>query len=148
MERAISLAREARRLGEPPYGALVVDARGQVIAEATDEVRGGGDFTLHAEVTAVRRACKAVGPDLSGCTLYTTVEPCPMCFTAAWLARVGRLVFGSSMQEVEVETRGSQRELLVSAERMNALSGDPLSLAGGVLAERCLELFREAARHG
>lgn len=148
MERAITLAREARRHGEPPYGALVVDAGSRVIAEATDQVRGGRDFTLHAEVTAVRAACRSAGPDLSGCTLYTTVEPCPMCFTAAWLARVGRVVFGSSMQEVEAETRGSQRELLVPAERMNALSRSPLELSGGVLAERCLELFRALEAHG
>jgi tRNA(adenine34) deaminase len=71
-----------------------------------------------------------------------------MCFTAAWLARVGRVVFGSSMREVVAETRGSQRELLVPAECMNALSGAPLALSGGVLAERCLALFREEALHG
>jgi tRNA(adenine34) deaminase len=142
MLRAIALAREASQGGEPPFGALVVDGGGNVVSEASDEVARGSDFTLHAEVTAVRRACAVVGRDLGTLTLYTTVEPCPMCFTAAWLARVSRIVFGCSMLSVREATKGTQRELLVPAARMNVYSGEPLVLDGGVLSDACLALFQ------
>lgn len=142
MMRAIGLAQRAKFGGEPPFGALIVNERGEGVSQATDEVRTGGDFSLHAEVLAVRRACRVVGPDLSGHTLYTTVEPCPMCFTAAWLSHIERIVFGASMAAVKTVTHGAQRELLIEAERMNELSGEPLRLSAGVHAERCLALFR------
>jgi tRNA(Arg) A34 adenosine deaminase TadA len=143
MMRALTLARQARRSGEPPFAALVVDPEGRVVSEATDEVERGGDFTLHAEIGAVRRACRARGRDLTGHSLYTTVEPCPMCFTAAWLARIGRIVFGCSMAAVSTATRGAQRELLFEAERLNALSGGSVVLETGVLGALCLALFQE-----
>ncbi|MDC0681590.1 nucleoside deaminase [Sorangium atrum] len=141
MARALELARGAQRAGEPPFGALVAAPDGTVVAEATDEVNAQRDFTWHAEVGAVRRACAAAGPDLTGYTLYTTVEPCPMCFTAAWLARVSRVIFGCTMQEVTAATGGAQRELAVPARWMNENSGAPVDLVGGVLADRCLALF-------
>lgn len=143
MTRALALARQAKQSGEPPFGALIVDPQGQVVSEATDEVQGGGDFTLHAELGAVRRACRARGRDLSGFGLFTTVEPCPMCFTAAWLARISRIVFGCTMAATKAATRGAQRELLLEAERLNALSGEPVILEAGVLAARCLAMFEE-----
>jgi tRNA(Arg) A34 adenosine deaminase TadA len=142
MERALALAQSARAQNEPPFGALIVAADGGIVAEATDEVNRQRDFTQHAEVNVVRRACGVRGADLSGCALYTTVEPCPMCFTSAWLARVERIVFGCSMREVALATGGAQRELMVAAEQMNALSEAPLLLESGVLAARCLALFR------
>lgn len=141
MLRALEIALAAQADGEPPFGALLIDASGEPVAEASDEVRRGGDFSLHAEVNVVRRACRRLGPDLSGCTLYTTVEPCPMCFTAAWLARVQGIVFGASMEAVFRATDGAQRELRIPAAQMNTLSGEPLILRGGVLAERCLLRF-------
>jgi len=141
MERAIGLAERARQSGEPPFGALIADADGRVVSQANDEVRGGRDLSLHAEVLSVRRACRVAGSSLRGHTLYTTVEPCPMCFTAAWLARVDRIVFGATMAEVALVTRGAQRELMVPAARMNELSGEPLQLEAGVSSERALSLF-------
>jgi|GEM_PF-168937 len=143
MERALALAARAKASGEPAFGALIVAADGRIVAEATDEVNSGADFSLHAEVLAVRRACHIAGRELSAHTLYTTVEPCPMCFTAAWLARVGRIVYGASMDDVHAVTRGAQRELRLGAARLNQHSGEPLQLSAGVLAERCLALFGE-----
>jgi len=149
IRRAIAVARAAQHAGEPPFGALVVDPSGHIYAEASDEVRLRVDFTQHAEVNAVRRACQSRGRSyLSGLTLYTTVEPCPMCFTAAWLSRISRVVFGTSMEAVRDVTLGAQRELLISAERMNELSGAPLELVGGVLAEECLAPFGEQQHVG
>jgi tRNA(adenine34) deaminase len=145
MLRALQVALAAQSDGEPPFGAIVVDAAGAIVAEASDEVRRGGDFSLHAEINVVRRACQQLGPDLSDLTLYTTVEPCPMCFTAAWLAHVRAIVFGTSMEAVFVATAGKQRELHVPAAQLNKLSGEPLLLRGGVLAEHCLLPFQSAS---
>ncbi|HYQ45654.1 MAG TPA: nucleoside deaminase [Polyangiaceae bacterium] len=145
MLRTLELALAAQADGEPPFAAIVVDSSGEIVTEGSDEVRRGGDFSLHAEINVVRRACQLLGPDLSGCTLYTTVEPCPMCFTAAWLSRVQTIVFGTSMEAVFVATAGQQRELHIPAAKMNTLSGEPLDLRGGVLAEQCLRPFQSAA---
>jgi len=146
MLRALEIALAAQAEGEPPFGALLVNSSGEIVAEASDEVRRGGDFSLHAEVNVVRRACQKLGPDLSDCTLYTTVEPCPMCFTSAWLAHVHGIVFGASMEAVFLATGGQQRELRVPAAQMNALSGEPLVLRNGVLAQRCLAPFQGTVR--
>lgn len=143
MNVAIALAEEAKRLGEPPFGALVVNPSGDVAATSTDRVVAEADMTQHAEVNVVRVACRASGPNLTGYTLYTTVEPCPMCFTSAWLARVSRVVFGATMDSVHSVTGGEQRELRMPAATLNANSAEPLELLGGVLAEACLRLFED-----
>jgi tRNA(Arg) A34 adenosine deaminase TadA len=145
MRLALALAEKATRHGEPPFGALVVAPDGDVVADSTDRVVAEADMTWHAEVNVVRLASRALGPDLTGCTLYTTVEPCPMCFTSAWLARVSRVVFGCTMDAVDSVTLGQQRELRIPASEVNARSGEPIELLGGVLAEACLKLFEERA---
>jgi tRNA(Arg) A34 adenosine deaminase TadA len=68
-----------------------------------------------------------------------------MCFTSAWLARVSRVVFGCTMDAVDSVTLGQQRELRIPASEVNARSGEPIALLGGVLAEACLKLFEERA---
>lgn len=141
MQRAIRIARDGLAVGEPPFGALVVDPSGNVIAEVSDRVRTFRDLTRHAEIEAIRLAAAARGPDLTGCSLVTTVEPCPMCFTAAWLSRVRRIVYGTSMAAVAAATRGAQRELIVTAECMNGASGNEIELIDGVADRECLELF-------
>ena len=80
MRRAIKLAAENVRAGRGgPFGAVVVQGR-QVVAEGTNLVTSTNDPTAHAEVVAIRRACAALGTfQLSGCELYTSCEPCPMC---------------------------------------------------------------------
>jgi tRNA(adenine34) deaminase len=148
MTRALAIALAAQSDGEPPFGALLVADSGEIVAEASDEVTRGRDFSLHAEVNAVRRACQRLGPNLHEVTLYTTVEPCPMCFTAAWLAHVPRIVFGATMQAVSDKTAGEQRELRVPATVLNALSREPLILRGGVLAQACLEPFTRTGLGG
>ncbi len=98
MRRAIELARSAaldKRSGGP-FGCVIV-REGHVIAEGWNEVLSSGDPTAHAEMVAIRNACAALGTrDLSGCTVYTTGEPCPMCYGACWWARVDRIFFASN----------------------------------------------------
>jgi tRNA(adenine34) deaminase len=95
MRRCIDLARRAHATGDTPVGSLV--ARGDdVIGEGVEAVRARDDVTAHAEIEALRRACTGLGSrDLSGCTIYTSVEPCPMCAYAIRLARISAVVSGA-----------------------------------------------------
>jgi tRNA(adenine34) deaminase len=95
MRRALLAAEEAAEKGEVPVGAVV--ARGkEVLAVAANEREATGDPTAHAELLAIRRASETLGGwRLSGCTLYATLEPCPMCAGAAHAARMDRLVYAA-----------------------------------------------------
>lgn len=95
MQTALELAQKGADLGEVPVGAVIVKD-GCVIARAHNERELLPDATAHAEVLAIRRACAALGTNrLSGCTMYVTLEPCPMCAGALVNARIDRVVFGA-----------------------------------------------------
>lgn len=80
-----------------PFGALVAVDGGRVVGRGTNRVVSERDPTLHAEVVAIREACRVLGRhDLSGTVLYASCEPCPMCFGAAYWARVDRIVHAAS----------------------------------------------------
>ncbi|HCI07655.1 nucleoside deaminase [Ascidiaceihabitans sp.] len=97
MSEALVQARAAADRGEVPVGAVIVDGAGQVIASAGNRTRELNDPTAHAEVLAIRAACSALGVErLTGCDLYVTLEPCPMCAAAISNARIGRLYYGAS----------------------------------------------------
>jgi tRNA(adenine34) deaminase len=96
MERCLELARQGVKQGELPFGAIVA-ARGQAIAEATNRVSSESDVTRHAELVALSEAQKILRRKrLPDCTLYSIVEPCPMCSFPAREARIGRVVFAIS----------------------------------------------------
>ena len=100
MRQAIALASEnvaSRRGG--PFGAVVV-RQGEVIATGANQVTATNDPTAHAEVTAIRNACRRLSAfDLSGCAIYSSCEPCPMCLTAILWARLDALYFGSTAED-------------------------------------------------
>jgi len=97
--RAIELARASVRAGGGPFGAVVARA-GVVIAEGTNGVTLANDPTAHAEIVAIRGACSKLGDfRLSGCTIYTSCEPCPMCLGAIYWSRAERLVFACSRED-------------------------------------------------
>jgi guanine deaminase len=95
LREAIALAVESAGGDGGPFGAVV--ARGEeVIATGTNRVTASGDPTAHAEIVAIRRAAEKLGThDLSGCTLYASTEPCPMCLAATWWARIDEIVFAA-----------------------------------------------------
>jgi tRNA(Arg) A34 adenosine deaminase TadA len=100
LRRAVALSKERMEanLGGP-FGAVIVKD-GEIIAEGWNEVTSALDPTAHAEVTAIRRACQAVGAfSLEGATLYSSCEPCPMCLAATYWARIGRLVYANTRDE-------------------------------------------------
>lgn len=97
MPRALEEARAAAERGEVPVGACVVDASGTVIAVAGNRTEELKDPTAHAELLAIREACRVLNsPRLPDCDLYVTLEPCPMCAQAISFARIRRLYFGAA----------------------------------------------------
>ena len=95
MEYALELAQTAGNLGEVPVGAVIVDRLGNLLAQAANRKREQ-DPTAHAEILAIRAATKAIGNCyLNNCTLYVTLEPCPMCAGAIVHSRLGLLVYGA-----------------------------------------------------
>lgn len=83
-----------------PFGALIVDKDGNIIAIGNNEVLKENDPTAHAEMIAIRKACKKLGTyDLSDCELYTTCEPCPMCISASIWANIHKIVYGCSKND-------------------------------------------------
>lgn len=96
MEIALDEARAAAARGEVPVGAVVTDAAGKVLARAGNRVEERHDAAAHAELLALRAAAAARGdPRLPDCTLWVTLEPCPMCAQASSFFRVKRVVFGA-----------------------------------------------------
>lgn len=100
MKIAIAGAKEGlKTVGEGPFGACVVK-NGEVIAVGNNRVVTEKDPSMHAEMTAIRRACKKLGAfHLDGCELYSTCEPCPMCFGAIYWAHISKLYYGTSRFE-------------------------------------------------
>lgn len=97
MELALAEARGAAVRGEVPVGAVVVGADGTVMAVAGNRTRELADPTAHAELLAIREACRLLGMErLTGCDLHVTLEPCAMCAAAISFARIKRLYFGAS----------------------------------------------------
>ena len=96
MTRALELAAKAYELGECPVGAIVVDPEGKIIGEGYNLREQLKSPTAHAEILAIEQAAKALGSwRLTDCTLYVTLEPCPMCAGAVMNSRLKRLVYGA-----------------------------------------------------
>lgn len=99
MLRAIELAKESAKSGGGPFGAVIVK-EGEIVAEASNSVTLDNDPTAHAEVNAIRKACKALQTfDLSGCTLYTSCEPCPMCLSSSYWAHVDKIYYAGDRKD-------------------------------------------------
>jgi len=96
MRRAIALALDNVRAGGGPFGAVIAQD-GRIIAEGANRVTATNDPTAHAEVVAIREACRALSTfQLDGCELYTTCEPCPMCLGAIYWARPSRVYYAGT----------------------------------------------------
>ena len=97
MSLALEQASAAGGRNEVPVGAVIVDPDGNVVAQAGNRVLELHDPTAHAEMLAIRAAAQSLGSErLSGCDLYVTLEPCPMCAQAISFARIRRLYYGAS----------------------------------------------------
>ena len=94
MKQAVALSRKGMELGHGgPFGAVIV-RDGAIVGEGWNEVLSSNDPTAHAEVVAIRNACRERGTyDLSGCEIYSSCEPCPMCLSAIYWSRIGKVYF-------------------------------------------------------
>jgi guanine deaminase len=97
MDRAIELANISTG---GPFGAVIVDEEGKVIGEGHNEVTVNNDPTAHAEVVAIRRACANINNfNLEKCTIYTSCEPCPMCLSACYWARLNKIYYCNTRED-------------------------------------------------
>ncbi|MCQ2439246.1 MAG: nucleoside deaminase [Oscillospiraceae bacterium] len=135
MRQALAQAQEARDAGEIPVGCLITDGEGSVIAVGRNRREERRDATAHAEVEAIRAACEQRGDwHLDDCTLYVTLEPCPMCAGAILNARMKTVVYGA--REPKTGSLGSVIDLY--AENY----GYHPRVYGGVCREDCAALLR------
>lgn len=101
MREAISLADNNVRNGGGPFGAVIVKD-GKVVATGVNRVTANNDPTAHAEVSAIRNACKKLKTfDLSGCEIYSSCEPCPMCLGAIYWSRIKKIYYGNSKADAK-----------------------------------------------
>ncbi len=136
MRQALILAREAAACGEVPVGCVIADAQGRVIGTGRNRREETHRADAHAEIEAIGEACAALGTwRLDGCTLYVTLEPCPMCAGAIINARVPVVVYGA--KEPNFGSCGSVLNLF--EERY----GHHPAIYGGVLADECAALLRQ-----
>ena len=99
MRRAIALSEESVKNGGGPFGAVIAH-NGIILAEASNSVTIDTDPTAHAEGNAIRKACfRLKGIDLSGCEIYCSCEPCPMCFGAIYWARIDRIYYSNNRKD-------------------------------------------------
>ena len=99
MRKAIELSIENIKNGGGPFGAVIAKD-GDIIATGTNRVTADNDPTAHAEVNAIRKACQTLQTfDLSGCTIYTSCEPCPMCLAAIYWAHIDKIYYGNNKKD-------------------------------------------------
>lgn len=139
MAAALVLAKQAAEAEEVPVGAVIV-RDGEIIAQGWNRNIGLHDPTAHAEIMAMREAGKVLGNHrLNSCTLYVTLEPCPMCAGAMIHARLDRIVFGAS--DPKTGAAGGKFDLLLDPAHNHAAVVD-----GGCLAEDCSVLLKDFFR--
>jgi tRNA(adenine34) deaminase len=137
MQQAIDLAEVAGTAGDVPVAALVVDGQNQLIAAATNRRDRDQDPTAHAEILALRLAGQTRRNwHLNDCTLYVTLEPCPMCAGALVLARLGQLVYGADDWKA-----GAVRSVLNIPD--GPASNHRITVIAGILADPCREQLQD-----
>ncbi len=154
MKAAVQAAQEAKKDGGVAIGAVVVeDATGKILSTGGSIVGVTHDPTSHAEINCIRKACEQLQTDdLFGYTLYSTLEPCHMCLSAAAWARIPRVFFGAYRKDVDatlfdIKGRFSDEQ---EAGRMNLREDSKMQVQGGILEKECAGLlgtYHEFSKH-
>lgn len=144
LRRALELASQARAGGQHPFGALVVDRDGRVVAEAGNcSLPPEGDPTQHAELRAVAQAARQLAPaDLAAATLYTSAEPCAMCAGAVYWCNIGRVVYALSEERL-LQLTGDHPEnptFALPCREVFARGQRPTEVTGPVLEEEAAQV--------
>ena len=136
MRLALAEAERAYALGEVPIGAVVMDGAGNIVSPGHNLRESEHDATAHAELIAIRRACRALGRwRLTGMTLYVTIEPCPMCAGAIVMSRISRVVYGAA------DSKAGACESLFTIPGGMTLNHRP-EVYGQVMADECHAIMR------
>ncbi len=137
MRHALNLAKAGELRGEVPVGAVIVDSRGEVLAEGSNAPIELNDPTAHAEIIALRKAAAKLGSyRLDGTTLYCTLEPCPMCAGALVHSRIARLVFGAR----DLRFGGVRSKFQIAD---SGLLNHSVEISEGILGAECTEILVE-----
>jgi tRNA(adenine34) deaminase len=137
-ERFMRLALDEARLGDYPFGAVIV-RDGEVIARGRNLGKTNGDPTAHGEMTAIRHCLADRGREaLAGSTIYTSGEPCAMCMGAIIWCHMGRMVYAASVQQLATKI---DQIMIPSAEVAAKAPFAPITITGGVLADEAMQLF-------
>lgn len=136
MQRALNMAKKAKDNGEVPIGAIIIKGE-EIIAQSHNQVVTLKDATAHAEILAITQASAHFNNErLNGCTLYVTIEPCPMCVGAAVMARLDGIVFGA--YDSKSGACGSRVELTKPG-----LFNHDLKVKGGVMDMESRDIIQE-----
>lgn len=131
-------AKNIKSMDGGPFGACIVKDN-KVLAVARNKVLTS-DASSHAEINAIRKASKKLKKfDLSGCVIYSTTEPCPMCFSAIHWAGIDKVIFGSAIADAK---RIGFNELSISVLRMKALGKSKVKVVPSFLRDECLKLLQ------
>jgi len=134
MYLALELAREAGASGEAPVGCVICDCAGEIIGCGQNHREKEKNATAHAEIKAITAACGKLGDwRLSGCSLYVTLEPCPMCAGAIIMSRISKVYYGA--KDELTGSCGSVINLFMEA------YGHSTQISGGILAGECSALL-------
>ena len=122
-----------------PFGACIIK-NGEILSIARNTVLAA-DATCHAEINAIRTASRMLGTyNLNNCVMYSTTEPCPMCFSAIHWARIPTIVYGTNIQDA---LEAGFNELTISNEKMKQLGNSSVEIINGFMKNECMELFTE-----
>lgn len=139
MQQAIDLSIENVKNGGGPFGAVIVE-NGKIIATGVNRVTASNDPTAHAEVNAIRAACQQKANfKLTGCSIYTSCEPCPMCLAAIYWAGISRIYYGNTKQDAE-EINFGDKFIYDEIERPLSKRSIPTRM---IMREQALQAFRD-----
>ncbi|MCX6695628.1 MAG: nucleoside deaminase [Candidatus Altiarchaeota archaeon] len=136
---ALEEALKSVRKCQTPFGACIVKD-GKVVSAAHNTVWSDTDSTAHAEVNAIRRACKKLKTiDLSDCTIYSSCEPCPMCFSAIHWACINKIIYGTATKDAK---KIGFNELGITDRRLKSLGKSKVKIIPDFMREECLSLLK------
>ncbi|MFC1510473.1 nucleoside deaminase [Candidatus Omnitrophota bacterium] len=140
MQMAIDKAREGIAQGQTPFGACIVKD-GEVISCEHNVVWATKDITAHGEVHALRVACQKLNDiNLEGCVIYSTCEPCPMCFSACHWAQITKIVYGAGIEDAQ---KAGFNELAISNVDLKEKGGSSVEIVAHFMREENVALFEE-----
>ena len=144
IERAFKMAGYGIKKGQSPFGAVIVKDD-KIIAQAHNTVFSDGDITAHAEINAIKLACKKLKTiDLSGCHIYSSTEPCPMCLSAIHWAKIDVVVYATTIGDA---SEYGFNEMLISNQTLKKIGNLNLLIVGNFYRGKGLKLFEKWSKN-